>query len=70
MEKNKITTHKKKAMTSEQAISVRQAGHDDAKEFAHLIGRSSDYQNDTQAKKDVIDLAGDAHSVKSGTKKW
>lgn len=70
MPKNKITIHKKKAMTSEQARMVRQTGHDDAKEFACLIGLSSDYQNDSQAKKDVIDLAGDAHSVKSGVKKW
>ncbi len=61
---------KRKAMTSEQARKVRQAGHDDAKEFAHLIGLSDDYQNDPQAKKDVIDLDGDAHSVKSGKKKW
>ena len=57
-------------MTSEQARSVRKKGHDDAKEFARLIGLPSDYQNDPQAKKDVVDLAGDAHSVKSGTKKW
>lgn len=62
--------HKKKAMTSEQARNVRQSGHDDAREFAILIGLSSDYKNDPQAKKDVIDLAGDAHSVKSGKKKW
>ncbi len=62
--------HKKKAMTSEQARRVRQTGHDDAKEFARLIGLPSDYQNDPQAKKDVIDLSGDAHSVKSGAKKW
>lgn len=57
-------------MTSEQARNVRKRGHDDAKEFASLIGLPSDYQNDPQAKKDVIDLAGDAHSVKSGSKKW
>ena len=29
-----------------------------------------DYRNDTHAKKDVIDPAGDAHSVKGGRKKW
>ena len=57
-------------MTSEQAGRVRQAGHDDAKEFAKLIGLQEDYQNDLQAKKDVVDLSGDAHSVKSGKKKW
>lgn len=70
MKENKIMAHKKKAMTSEQARKVRQAGYDDAKKFAYLIGLLSDYQNDPQAKKDVIDLSGDAHSVKSGVKKW
>lgn len=70
MPKTKMTIRKKRAMTSEQARTVRQAGHDDAKKFACLIGLPSDYQNDPQAKKDVIDLSGDAHSVKSGVKKW
>jgi hypothetical protein len=70
MKKNKKMAYKKRAMTSEQARRVRQDGHDDAKKFAYLIGLPSDYQNDPQAKKDVIDLAGDAHSVKSGVKKW
>lgn len=70
MAKVKTIIHKRKAMTSEQARTVRQAGHNDAQKFAYLIGLSSDYQNDPQAKKDVIDLAGDAHSVKSGAKKW
>lgn len=57
-------------MSSERARSVRQAGHDDATEFAKQIGLSSDYNNDKQAKKDVIDPFGDAHSVKSGKKRW
>ncbi len=57
-------------MTSEQARRVRQAGHNDAKEFALLIGLSNNYQNNPQAKKDVVDLSGDTHSVKSGEKKW
>lgn len=61
---------KKRAMTSDSARSVRQAGHDDAAEFAKLIGLSSNYKNDKQAKKDVIDPFGDAHSVKSGKKRW
>ncbi|NPA43788.1 MAG: hypothetical protein GXO27_07155 [Chlorobi bacterium] len=61
---------KKKAMSSEKAKKVRQAGHDDAKEFARLIGLNHDYQNDPKAKKDVIDQNGDAHSVKSGKSKW
>lgn len=30
----------------------------------------ADYANDRRAKKDVIDPSGDAHSVKSGQKKW
>lgn len=60
----------KRGLSSEDARKVRQQGHDDAFEFAMLIGLESDYQNDIVAKKDVIDLSGDAHSVKSGNKKW
>ena len=30
----------------------------------------SDYQRDQRAKKDVVDPAGDTHSVKAGLKKW
>lgn len=61
---------RKRALTSEGARTVRQQGHDDALEFALAIGLSTDYKNDLQAKKDVIDSSGDAHSVKSGMKKW
>lgn len=57
-------------MTSEQARRVRQRGHDDALQFALAIGLPRDYRNDRKAKKDVIDPAGDAHSVKSGVKRW
>ena len=60
----------RRASTSDQARAYRQRGHDDAKQFAKSIGLSSDYQNDIRAKKDVIDPSGDAHSVKSGEKKW
>lgn len=60
----------KRGLSSEDARKVRQKGHDDALAFALLIGLDSDYQNDQVAKKDVIDLSGDAHSVKSGEKKW
>ena len=60
----------RRASTSDQARAYRQRGHDDAKQFAQSIGLSSDYQNDIRAKKDVIDPSGDAHSVKSGEKKW
>lgn len=49
---------------------MRQAGHDDALAFALAIGLTAGYQNDLAAKKDVIDPSGDAHSVKSGVKKW
>ncbi|MFH1004648.1 MAG: hypothetical protein V1781_04010 [Bacteroidota bacterium] len=61
---------KRKAMTTEKARQVRQQGHDDALEFASLIGLDNDYKNDSKAKKDVIDKSGDAHSVKSGSKRW
>lgn len=61
---------KRKAMTTKKARQVRQKGHDDALEFALAIGLSHDYKNDRKAKKDVIDPSGDAHSVKSGNKRW
>src|SRR3990167_2918767 len=61
---------KKRALSSEDARWVRQRGHNDALEFALAIGLTDDYKNNSQAKKDVIDLSGDAHSVKSGQKKW
>ena len=56
--------------TTEQAQAGRARGHQKAKEFAHAIGLLSDYKNDHTAKKDVIDPSGDAHSLKSGKKKW
>ena len=59
-----------RGMTTERAREVREKGHSDALEFAHLIGMSDTYLNDLNAKKDVIDKSGDAHSVKSGKKKW
>ena len=54
-------------MSPQKARQVREEGHRKAKEFARLIGMGNDYQNDPQAKKDIIDKNGDAHSVKSGT---
>jgi hypothetical protein len=60
----------RRASSSDRAREYRQAGHDDAREFAYSIGLPSDYKNDPHAKKDVIDPSGDAHSVKSGQKKW
>jgi hypothetical protein len=66
----KMKKTKTRASSSEEARRYRQAGHDDAKAFAKVIGMKDDYQNDIQAKKDVIDPSGDAHSVKSGKKKW
>ncbi|MBI5072106.1 hypothetical protein HZB93_04455 [Candidatus Falkowbacteria bacterium] len=65
-----IARIKKRGLNSEDARKVRQQGHDDALEFALAIGLTRDYQNDVKAKKDVIDPSGDAHSVKSGQKKW
>ena len=61
---------RRRALSSEGARNVRQQGHDDALEFAHSIGLPNDYRNDPQAKKDVIDQSGEAHTVKSGQKKW
>ncbi len=60
----------KRGLSSDDARKVRKVGHDAAKKFAMLIGMGEDYQNDKKAKKDVIDCSGDAHSVKSGKKKW
>ena len=45
-------------------------GHNNALAFALAIGMQADYRNDPAAKKDVIDPSGDAHSLKSGVKKW
>ncbi|MEK7353943.1 MAG: hypothetical protein AABZ77_05500 [Chloroflexota bacterium] len=59
-----------RASSPDQARAYRQAGHDNARQFAHSIGLPDDYKNDPHAKKDVIDPSGDAHSVKSGQKKW
>jgi len=57
-------------MSSEAASDMRRRGHEDALTFALSIDLDKDYKNDPQAKKDVIDPSGDAHSVKSGKKKW
>ena len=56
--------------TTEQGREYRKRGHEDAQKFAEEIGLTEDYSNDLTAKKDVIDKSGDAHSVKSGEKKW
>lgn len=60
----------RRASSPAAARDYRQRGHDNALRFAQLIGLDSDYKRDRVAKKDVIDLAGDAHSVKSGYSKW
>ncbi|HPD17944.1 MAG TPA: hypothetical protein PLE19_23650 [Planctomycetota bacterium] len=60
----------RRASTSERARKYRQEGHDNALLFALELGLGQDYRNDPQAKKDVIDPSGDAHSVKSGRRKW
>ncbi len=59
-----------RASSSDRVRAYRQAGHDDARQFAHSIGLPDDYKNNPHAKKDVIDPSGDAHSVKSGQIKW
>ena len=56
--------------TPDEARRVRARGYANALAFAHTIGMPEDYRNDDTAKKDVIDPSGDAHSVKSGLKKW
>ena len=56
--------------TSKQASNYKKRGHYVEKLFAQEIWLFNEYRNDRQAKKDVIDLSGDAHSVKSGEKKW
>ena len=63
-------TAKRRASTAESARDYREQGHKDALEFALSIGLKEDYKRDPKAKKDVIDPAGDSHSVKSGQKKW
>ena len=68
MEEPKV--RKSRASSSAQARQYRQQGYDDALEFALSIGLKKDYKNNPQAKKDVIDASGDAHSVKGGVKKW
>ena len=61
---------RRRASSPERAREYRQAGHDNALLFALELGLGKDYRNDPQAKKDVIDPSGDAHSVKSGDKNW
>jgi len=69
MPDSKQMPKKPRASTSEQAREYRQRGHDLALDFAKLLG-VDDYKNDLQAKKDVVDLAGESYSVKGGMKKW
>ena len=61
---------RRRAMTPHQARHVRQQGHTDALRFANLIGVDNVYRDDPRAKTDLVDRNGDAHSVKSGKKKW
>ena len=62
--------NKKRAMSSQKASEVKLKGHEDAREFAKLLGIGKEYKTDPQAKKDVIDSEGNSFSVKSGEKKW
>ena len=63
-------SRRRRAMTPNQARQVRQQGHDDEERFANLIGLTSYYAYDPKGKTDLIDKNGDAHSIKSGKKKW
>ena len=49
----KLTTRKKRGLSSDDARAVRQVGHDDALYFALLLGLDTDYTNNQIAKKDV-----------------
>lgn len=60
----------KRGSSPEAASKYNKQGHKDALQFALEIGLTQDYKRDLQAKKDVIDPSGDAHSVKSGKIKW
>jgi len=59
-----------RASSSEQARAYKRAGHENELLFALELGLGEEYTNDRQAKKDVIDPSGDAHSVKSGGINW
>lgn len=61
---------KKRAMSSEKASQVKLKGHQDAREFAEVLGIGKEFKSEPQAKKDVIDVNGYSYSVKSGEKKW
>ena len=56
----------KRAMTSEHARQVKQAGHRNEHDFASLIGGEVNLGARTD-KKDVIDAQHRSHSVKAGT---
>lgn len=56
----------KRAMSSEKASFVKRKGHERERIFVKLIGVNSEYKNNRQAKKDVVDDNGDAHSLKGG----
>ncbi|MCX5783906.1 MAG: hypothetical protein NTW04_05665 [Elusimicrobia bacterium] len=54
-------------MTTTEARRVKLAGHEAEKEFADAIGGRIYHGS---RKKDVVDVQGNIHSVKSGDKKW
>lgn len=62
-------TRGRRGGTPDQAREYRLQGHEAAERFAECVGGAT-YQRDQHAKKDVIDPAGDTHSVKSGQIKW
>lgn len=59
-----------RASSSQHASRYKRRGHHVEKLFAQEIGRDEEYKNAPQGKKDVVDLAGDAHSVKGGDVHW
>lgn len=61
---------RKRGLSHDGARIIRLKGHTDEQEFALAIGLAHEYVDDIRGKKDVVDLNGDAHSVKGGEKKW
>ncbi len=57
-------------MSSEKASFVKRKGHEDAQQFSKYLGIGKEYKSNPQAKKDVIDLEGHSHSIKSDQKNW
>jgi hypothetical protein len=59
-----------RASSPERASGYKLRGHKVERLFAREIGVEEEYKNNRQAKKDVVDQLGDAHSVKAGNIHW